>query len=221
LLGVFENLPLDLLRIFVLILCLTFHEASHAWAAYRLGDDTARRMGRLSLNPLVHLDFLGTLMILGGMPIGWAKPVPVDARNIRNPRSGLPLVAFAGPLSNLVMAFSGCVVYALVGERILDSGWYAMLLLFIRINFGLAIFNLLPIAPLDGSKIVTAFMPDSMADRFEATMARMGIFPLLIVVASGFFLPGPGLIGYWFHFWRPLIVPILGLFQVPAYLYPG
>lgn len=218
---VFEHPALDLLRIFVLILSLSFHEASHAWAAYRLGDDTARRLGRLSLNPLVHLDILGTLMILGGMPIGWAKPVPVESRNIRNPRSGLPLVAFAGPLSNLILAFTCCAIYALIGERIMGSGWFTMLYLFIWTNFGLAIFNLLPIAPLDGSKIVTAFMSDSLADRYEAALARMGIFPLLIVLFSGFLLPGPGLVGYWFHFWRPLIVPILRLFQVPTDLYPG
>ncbi|MEO7423681.1 MAG: site-2 protease family protein [Fibrobacteria bacterium] len=95
----FDDLPILLLRFFVLTVSLTFHEAAHAWAAFRLGDDTAKRMGRLSLNPLVHMDPLGSLMIFGRMPIGWAKPVPVDARNLRNPRTGMQLVAFAGPLS--------------------------------------------------------------------------------------------------------------------------
>jgi Zn-dependent protease len=218
---VFDNLPADLLRIFVLIISLTFHEASHAWAAWRLGDDTARRMGRLSLNPLVHLDPIGTLMILGAMPIGWAKPVPVDGRNIRNPRSGLPLVAFAGPLSNLVLAFIACLVYAFLGEILAGSGWFSMLTLFIQINLSLAVFNLLPVAPLDGSKIVTAFMSDAVADRFEAALARLGAFPLLIIVAFEFLLPGPGLLQLWFRFWRPLIAPILGLFHVPAFYYPG
>jgi Zn-dependent protease len=218
---VFENIPALLLRFFVLIVSLTFHEACHAWAAFRLGDDTAKRMGRLSLNPLVHLDPLGTLMILGAMPIGWAKPVPVDARNIRNPRTGMPLVAFAGPMSNLILAFFFCSLYSLFAERVLDSGWYAMLVLFIRINFSLAIFNLLPIAPLDGSKIVTAFMSDNWADRYEAAISRAGIFPLLLIVAFEALYPGPGIIGYWFHFWRPLVGPILDLFHVPAFLYPG
>lgn len=213
--------PLLLIRVFVLIISLSFHEASHAYAAWRLGDDTAKRMGRMSLNPLVHLDPIGTLMILGAMPIGWAKPVPVDARNIRNPRSGMPLVAFAGPLSNLVLAFSGCLVYAVLSERLLGSGWYSMLILFIQVNFSLAIFNLLPIAPLDGSKIVTAFMSDSVADRFENALVRMGVFPLILLVAFEALHAGPGPIRYWFHFWRPLIDPILGLFHVPPVLYPG
>jgi Zn-dependent protease len=160
-------------------------------------------------------------MILGAMPIGWAKPVPVDPRNIRNPRSGMPLVAFAGPLSNLILAFLCCLVYFSLADRIWGSGWYTMLILFIQINFSLAIFNLLPIAPLDGSKIVTAFMPDTLADRFEAAVQRMGIFPLLFIVVFEAFQSGPGIIGYWFHFWRPLIDPILSLFHVPRYLYPG
>lgn len=211
----FDNLALDLLYLFVVTISLTFHEASHAWVAYRLGDDTALRLGRLSLNPLVHLDILGTLMILGPLHIGWAKPVPVDVRNIRKPRSGMQLVAFAGPLSNIILAFLGCAIYALAADHIQDTGWYTMLILFIQTNFNLAIFNLLPVAPLDGSKIVTVFMPDSMADRFEAVQARMGIFPLMIILVSGFLLPGPGVIAYWFHFWRPLILPILKLFNVP------
>ncbi len=217
----FEDLPALLLRFFVLIVSLSFHEASHAWAAFRLGDDTARRLGRLTLNPLAHLDPLGTLMILGAMPIGWAKPVPVDERNIRNPRSGMPLVAFAGPLSNLMLAFFCCLVYFLLADRIVGSGWYTMLILFIQVNFALAIFNLLPVAPLDGSKIVTAFMSDSVAERFEAAVARMGIFPLLLIVFFEAFHSGPGIIGYWFHFWKPLIAPILSLFHVPIFLYPG
>jgi Zn-dependent protease len=175
----------------------------------------------MTLNPLVHLDPLGTLMILGAMPIGWAKPVPVDARNLRNPRTGMPLVAFAGPLSNLILAFIFCFLYSIFAERVLDSGWYAMLVLFIRINFSLAIFNLLPIAPLDGSKIVTAFMSQGWADRYENALARAGIFPLLLIVAFEALYPGPGLIAFCVRFWRPLVGPILALFHVPAFLYPG
>ena len=217
----FEDLPVLLLRFFVLIVSLTFHEAAHAWAAWRLGDDTAKRMGRLSLNPLVHMDPIGTLMILGRMPIGWAKPVPVDPRNIRNPRSGMPLVAFAGPLSNLILAFFFCLVYFAVGRALIGSGWYSMLVLFLQVNFSLAIFNLLPIMPLDGSKIVTAFMSESVADRFEEVMARMGAFPLVLLVAFEALHDGPGVIAYWFHFWKPLIHPILALFHVPFFVYPG
>jgi Zn-dependent protease len=217
----FEDLPVLLLRFFVLTVSLTFHEAAHAWVAWRLGDDTAKRLGRLSLNPLVHMDPLGSLMILGRMPIGWAKPVPIDPRNIRNPRSGLPLVAFAGPLSNLILALAGCILHFLLGPYIYGSGWYSMLYLFILVNFSLAIFNLLPVMPLDGSKIITAFMSDRVADRYDEVMARMGIFPLVVVVGIEALHDGPGLISLWFRFWKPLIHPILALFNVPFYFYPG
>ena len=216
----FEDLPLLLLRFFVLTVSLTFHEAAHAWAAWRLGDDTAKRMGRLSLNPLVHMDPIGSLMILGRAPIGWAKPVPVDPRNLRNPRSGMPLVAFAGPLSNLLIAFFCCILFFVIDPVIEGSSWEKMLAMFIYVNFSLAIFNLLPISPLDGSKIITTFMSDKVADRYEEIMARMGVFPLVALVALEAMREGPGLLSLWFRFWRPLIYPILALFQVPYSLYP-
>lgn len=217
----FEDLPVLLLRFFVLTISLTFHEAAHAWVAWRLGDDTAKRLGRLSLNPLVHMDPIGSLMILGRAPIGWAKPVPVDPRNFRNPRSGMPLVAFAGPMSNLLIALFCCFLYLAIGNLIIGSHWYTMLALFIYINFSLAIFNLLPVSPLDGSKIITTFMSDRIADRYEETIARMGVFPLVAVVAFEALHDGPGLLSLWFRFWRPLIYPILALFRVPFDLYPG
>jgi Zn-dependent protease len=216
-----EVFPLLLLRFFVLTVSLTFHEAAHAWVAYRLGDDTAKRMGRLSLNPLVHMDPLGSLMIFTHMPMGWAKPVPVNPLNIRNPRSGLPLVAFAGPLSNLILALFCCLLYFLLGNQLAGSGWYDMLVWFIVVNFGLAIFNLLPVFPLDGSKIITAFMSDKTADAYEEKMARLGVFPLMAVVAFEAMGGGHGLIALWFHLWKPLIYPILLLFNVPVGFYPG
>ncbi len=216
-----DELPILLLRFFVLTISLTFHEAAHAWVAFRLGDDTAKRMGRLSLNPLVHMDPLGSLLIFSRMPIGWAKPVPVDPRNIRNPRSGMPLVAFAGPLSNLILAFFGCILYFVFAASVIGSGWYLMLSTFISVNFSLAIFNLLPIQPLDGSKIVTAFMSDKVADAFEAKMAQLGVFPLVAIVAFEALGSGHGLISLWFRLWRPLIHPVLALFNVPVWLYPG
>lgn len=216
-----EELPILLLRFFVLTISLTFHEAAHAWVAYRLGDDTAKRMGRLSLNPLVHMDPLGSLMIFGKMPIGWAKPVPVDPRNIRNPRSGMPLVAFAGPLSNLILALVASVLYFFLANSIMGSGWYLMLSAFISVNLSLAIFNLLPIMPLDGSKIVTVFMPDKAADAFEAKMAQLGVYPLVAIIAFEFLWNGPGPLTLWFRLWRPLIYPILALFDVPVWFYRG
>jgi Zn-dependent protease len=216
-----EALPILLMRFFVLTVSLSFHEASHAWAADRLGDDTAKRLGRLSLNPLVHLDPIGSLMMLSGMPLGWAKPVPVNPNNLRNPRSAMPLVSFAGPLSNLILAFSACVLYYFVAPGLSSPGWFVLFENVILINFSLAIFNLLPIMPLDGSKIITAFMSDKVADRYEERMVRLGIFPLLAIVAIEYVSSGHGPLSLWFHFWKPLISPILGLFHVPYYFYPG
>jgi Zn-dependent protease len=211
-----EMIPLLLMRFFVLTISLSLHEAAHAWAAFRLGDDTAKRMGRLSLNPLVHLDIFGSLMILTGMPIGWAKPVPVNPHNLYNPRTGMPLVSFAGPLSNLLLALVGCIVYAAISNFIYGSGWYTML------NLSLAIFNLLPIFPLDGSKFITAFMSDRIADIYEEKIQAFGMYPLIAVLVfesmgSGHF----GLINLWFTIWKPVIYPLLMLFHVPLYFYPG
>ncbi len=216
----FEDIPSLLTKIFALTVSLGFHEASHAWAAYRLGDDTAKRMGRMTVNPLVHLDPLGTLMMLGPFPIGWAKPVPVDPSNIKNPRSGLPLVAFAGPLSNLILALVCCILWFFLSEHA-GRGADILLAKFIQVNLSLAIFNLLPVAPLDGSKIITTFMSDRIADRYEEILARLGVFPLVVVIALGSLSDGPSVIGIWFRFWSPLILPFLRLFDVPLWLYPG
>jgi Zn-dependent protease len=215
----FENWPELLLRFFVLTVSLTFHEAAHAFIAFRLGDDTAKRMGRLTLNPLVHMDPLGSLMIFGNAPIGWAKPVPVDSSNLRNPRTAMPLVAFAGPLSNLILALFFCILYYFFGSTAYGSGWHTLLTGFITVNLGLAIFNLLPIMPLDGSKIITTFMSDRIADKYEDLMARAGVFPLILIVGFEFMSSGPGLLTLWFRFWRPLIYPILALFDVPLAYY--
>lgn len=204
-----------LLRFFVLAVSLSIHEASHAWAAFRLGDDTAEKMGRLSLNPLVHLDPLGSLMILSGMPLGWAKPVPVNPLNLRNPRKDMPLVSFAGPFSNFILGVAACMVYAWVGESVIATGWFRMLHYFIQINFALAIFNLLPVFPLDGSKIISAFMSDAVAYRYEEKMVQFGIFPLILLMALEFLPGGLGPLGLWFRFWQPLISPIFALFSVP------
>lgn len=208
------------LKFFVLILSLSFHEAAHAWTAYRFGDDTAARLGRMSLNPLVHLDPLGTLMILSGMPLGWAKPVPVNAANLRNPQSHMRLVSFAGPLSNILLGLAACLVYFLIGHRMFPgSGWFLMLHLFITINFSLAVFNLLPISPLDGSSIITAVMSEGTARKYEELVARFGPFPLIIVVVFEM-MPGMGLIELWFRIWKPLLAPVLGLFRVPPWFLP-
>lgn len=207
------------LEFFVLIVSLSFHEAAHAWTAYRLGDDTAARQGRLSLNPLAHLDPLGTLMLLA-MPMGWAKPVPVNALNLRNPRGMLPLISFAGPLSNLALGLSGCVAWYFFAWHLLpDSGWFLMMQHFIAINFSLALFNLLPLHPLDGSSVITRLMSEETARRYEEAVSRMGMFPLILVVIYEM-MPGPGVLEIWFRIWKPFFAPVMALFQVPMGVVP-
>ena len=153
------------IRIPVFLLALTIHEYALGWVADRLGDQTARLQGRLSLNPLAHLDPIGTIAIVL-IQFGWARPVPVDARYLRKPRRDMMLIAAAGPVSNLVMAaiMAGC--YRLVPWNTLGSGWVwladpvrHMLGAGVLVNVVLMVFNLLPIPPLDGSRVVSGLLP--------------------------------------------------------------
>jgi Zn-dependent protease len=154
------------------LLSLTVHEWAHAWAAWQLGDDTAKRMGRLTLNPLAHMDPVGTFLLpLMGVPFGWAKPVPVNplqfTRNV-SLRFGMLLVAAAGPISNAILA-----ILSWLGLRLILQPQFAgllpslgalpaLLFVLIQINIALGLFNLFPIPPLDGSKIVDGLVPDSL-----------------------------------------------------------
>lgn len=152
-------------RCFVVFCCLPIHELAHGLMAYALGDRTAKNQGRLSLNPLAHLNPIGTVMIfLFG--IGYANPVPVNPRNFKNVKGGMALTALAGPSANLLMGFIsvwGYYIFASVGAG--NSFLYAVAMFFLyaaQINVMLAVFNLLPIPPLDGSKIVAAVLPDKV-----------------------------------------------------------
>ena len=143
-----------LLLVPVLIFALCFHEFAHAWVAYKLGDPTAKQSGRLTLNPLAHLDPMGSLMILI-IGFGYAKPVPVDARYLKNPRTDMMKVAFAGPAANLLLAFVGGTI---IRAHIVGGSLILMLYLFTQINIMLAVFNMMPIPPLDGSQIFSGLM---------------------------------------------------------------
>lgn len=171
------------------VLCITFHETCHGLAAYALGDPTAKRMGRLSLNPLKHLDLYGLLMLLL-VKVGWAKPVPVNARNFKNPRVGMAIVAFAGPLSNVLLSAVAAAGYtvSMFYAIWLEAAWLELAGDFFYyvffISAGLAVFNLLPLPPLDGSKVVFAFLPKELywkLMRYE----RYGMFLLMGLLLTG------------------------------------
>ena len=150
------RLPPEVLVILipVLLFALVFHEFSHAWVANKLGDPTARYAGRLTLNPMAHLDPIGGLMILF-VGFGWAKPVPVDIRYLSNPRVDMMKIAFAGPASNLLLAFIGGMILRL---GFVHGTTAMMIMFFTQINIMLAVFNMIPIAPLDGSRIFSGLL---------------------------------------------------------------
>lgn len=178
----------------VILFALTVHEFSHALAADALGDDTARKMGRLTLNPLAHLDIAGTLlMFIAGF--GWAKPVPVNLYNLKKPRTGMIFIAAAGPLSNLLTALAagGAIrVFFGSGSEFLPShtGVFVGNLLFLLVVYSvaLAVFNLIPIPPLDGSRILYGILPRTAAD-FYARFEKFGmllLFVMFIFARQGF-----------------------------------
>jgi Zn-dependent protease len=179
------------------LLAITVHEASHGYAARALGDRTAQMLGRLSLNPIRHIDPVGTilvpgiLLVLGGFLFGWAKPVPVNMRNLVHPRRDMALVAIAGPLSNLAMALGwGLLLKIALATGATDGVWLgvrAMAVAGIVINLILMVLNLLPLPPLDGGRVLTGLVPESWARRLD----RIEPFGLLILVA----LLATGLLG--------------------------
>lgn len=173
------------------LLCITFHETCHGLAAYRLGDNTAKRMGRLSLNPLKHVDLMGLIM-MALFRFGWAKPVPVDMRNFKNPKAGMALTALAGPVSNVVLAYAAVVLCNFVmflADR-LGSTWLLLALaqFFVYVEIisaGLAVFNVFPIPPLDGSKVLFALLSDRAYDRLmQYEKYGMGLLMALLVTGA-------------------------------------
>ncbi|MEE2993144.1 MAG: site-2 protease family protein [Gemmatimonadota bacterium] len=183
-----------------ILFALTFHEFAHAWSAKKLGDPTAENMGRLSLNPLVHLDPTGTIMIfitvMSGFGIGWAKPVPVDPQNLRNPRRDMLWIALAGPVSNLILAFVFTAIFtSLTPAEGLTNLFRQMLLIGISINLILAIFNMIPIPPLDGSKILMGLLPEEQARQYSQVEMYGPMLLIGLIVADQ--MLGLGIIRAW------------------------
>jgi Zn-dependent protease len=205
------------------ILAITVHEVAHGWAALQLGDRTAQMMGRLTLNPIKHVDPIGTLVVPGamlmltGFMFGWAKPVPITYQNLRNPKSDMAWVALAGPVANLTMAAMWAIV-AKLGYEFIQSGMpigtpmVYMAVAGVLINSMMMIFNLLPLPPLDGGRVLVSFLPGPLAWKVEK------IEPYGIFILVGLLYLGLGKLVLW-----PLITGfftlLAALFHLPPELF--
>ncbi len=192
--NVFRNLDWSVLTdiLFAIIpslLCITLHELSHGAVAYMLGDDTAKRAGRLTLNPIRHIDPWGLVMMVL-FRFGWAKPVPVNMYRFKKPRQGMALTALAGPMANLVIAAVFLFLYGLLYRPLYVQGGsfaravFEMVSTTGYLSLALAVFNLIPISPLDGSKILFSFLSDSAYDKLMR-YERYGMIVLMLLVVSG------------------------------------
>lgn len=191
-----------IISLFVVLFAITIHEASHGWAAHKLGDPTAYAMGRITLNPLAHIDPLGTILlpilmvVMGAPPFGWAKPVPVNPLKLRNPRRDNLLISAAGPLSNFGVALVALFVinllnslnpYLFSGSRgafHLGSGLFLILYSTATINIILAVFNLIPIPPLDGSGVLMGLLSDEAAQKYDR-IRPFGFLILILLIMTG------------------------------------
>lgn len=192
-----------------LIFAITLHEVAHGWVASFFGDQTARMMGRLSLNPIKHVDLVGTIIVplvmlmFSNFIFGWAKPVPVDPRNFRHPHRTMAIVALAGPISNLSMAlFWGLVAKGGILSAVLGNNWFGEPLLYmggagVMINVVLAVLNFIPLPPLDGGKIVAGLLPKRLAYQFSL-IEPYGFVILLILMFSGVLSSIMGPVVYFF-----------------------
>jgi Zn-dependent protease len=178
----------------ILLISLSIHEAAHAWTADKLGDPTARTLGRVSLNPLVHIDWIGTVLLplisaISGLPlIGWAKPVPVNMRYLREPRRDFMIIAAAGPISNLLQAFvAAALLRGALGSLPLSgevTPLVSALFLAVQINLLLAFFNLIPVPPLDGGNVLLGLLPHRLAASYDQ-LRQYGILVLYALMFTG------------------------------------
>lgn len=180
---------MGIINIVILIMSIVVHEVAHGWAANKLGDPTAKLDGRLTLNPIKHLDPVGSILIPGlllitGTPFlfGWAKPVPFNPYNLRNPRRDEALIAAAGPASNIIIAIIAGIILRLFAPMLAPL-LVSALFLTVVLNLVLAIFNLVPIPPLDGSKILFSVLPQSYTG-FRATLEGFGFFLVILFIIS-------------------------------------
>jgi len=177
---------LVMFRVPAILIALTVHELAHAWTAKKLGDPTAEEQGRITWNPKAHLDFFGTLMLFFG-PFGWAKPVPVNPLRLQNPKKDMMWIAFAGPLSNILMGFVAAQAYKYFFSGGGDIWAKAFFVYFIKINIGLSFFNLLPFPPLDGSNILRGFLGPAAEIRYLRIMSRVPMIFLILIAAEWVF----------------------------------
>ena len=183
--GLDWSVPVQLLlSVLPALICITLHECAHGMTAYMLGDDTAKRAGRLSLNPIKHIDVLGLVMLVV-FRFGWAKPVPVNMNNFRNPKQGMALTAAAGPLANLVISIIVLFIYGLLFIPLgrYEWGWYLLETVYVTayLSLTLALFNIIPIPPLDGSKVLYSAVSERSYRRLMY-YERYGMIALLVLV---------------------------------------
>ena len=177
----FFNDPIaGLLMLGALLLAITVHEFAHAWMADHMGDPTARLQGRLTLNPLAHLDFMGTLFLVI-VGFGWGKPVPVDDYNLPNPKKDMALIALAGPMSNLLTGAAAALVLRLLPLGLPEAVVHGFLF-FISLSLILAFFNLIPLYPLDGSKILMSLLPDEVATEVDYFLKEYSFILLVLML---------------------------------------
>jgi Zn-dependent protease len=214
--GMFSGAPFvdRLMSLIPLILSLTVHEWAHAYSAFRLGDDTAAREGRLTLNPIPHIDPIGTILLplLSPIPFGWAKPVPVNPVRFRRDvsmRTGMMITAAAGPLSNLAIAILCAVIYGiLLRFGVSHRGVNKLLFIFITSNIGLFLFNFLPVPPLDGSRIVDGVLPYRLRPQWEQLQRYSGFLLLGVIFFAGSIIQGP--FGWFLDHLQGLILAVAG-----------